>query len=57
MLKREHWLGLARELDWDLSYAQAREVFPAAVSGYWASLGLTLAHDDDDAPGPGQDAP
>jgi toluene monooxygenase system protein A len=37
VLKREHWLGLARELDWDFSYVQAREVFPGPVSGQVSS--------------------
>ncbi len=30
---RERWLGLARELDWELSYVQVDEAFPGAVSG------------------------
>jgi toluene monooxygenase system protein A len=33
VLKREHWLDLARELDWELSYVAADDVFPSALSG------------------------
>src|SRR5579862_5359741 len=33
MLKREQWLDLARKLDWDYSYVDAKEVFPEAMSG------------------------
>jgi toluene monooxygenase system protein A len=33
LLKRDDWLDLARELDWEFSYVSEREVFPEAVSG------------------------
>ena len=33
MLKRDEWLDLARKLDWNYSYVDAREVFPEVVSG------------------------
>lgn len=31
--KREDWLHLSRDLDWEFSYVSEAEVFPAAVSG------------------------
>jgi len=37
---RERWLGLARELDWELSYVQVDEAFPGAVSGEAAASAL-----------------
>jgi toluene monooxygenase system protein A len=33
LLKRDEWLDLARELDWDFSYVSERDVFPDAPSG------------------------
>lgn len=33
MLKREEWLPLARELDWDFSYTTEEDVFPEIISG------------------------
>src|SRR4051812_21125183 len=33
MLQREAWLDLARKLDWDFTYVDEAEVYPAAVSG------------------------
>jgi toluene monooxygenase system protein A len=33
MLRREQWLALARDLDWEFSYASEEEIFPAVVSG------------------------
>jgi toluene monooxygenase system protein A len=32
-MKRESWLELARDLDWDFSYVREEEVFPEAVAG------------------------
>jgi toluene monooxygenase system protein A len=33
MLRRDDWLDLARKLDWDFSYVDERDVFPAVASG------------------------
>ncbi|HTV21516.1 MAG TPA: YHS domain-containing protein [Polyangiaceae bacterium] len=33
MLERDDWLPLARNLDWELSYASERDVFPETMSG------------------------
>jgi toluene monooxygenase system protein A len=33
MLKRDQWLDLARDLDWDLGYVREEEAFPAALAG------------------------
>ncbi|HVR86576.1 MAG TPA: YHS domain-containing protein [Planctomycetota bacterium] len=33
MLKREEWLDLARKLDWNYSYVEAKDVFPETLSG------------------------
>jgi len=33
VVRREAWLDLARQLDWEPSYVQAEELFPKAVSG------------------------
>ncbi|HLY11848.1 MAG TPA: YHS domain-containing protein [Planctomycetota bacterium] len=33
MLKRDQWLDLARKLDWDFTYVDAREVYPEEISG------------------------
>ena len=32
-MKREEWLDLARNLDWDFSYVREEDVFPPEVSG------------------------
>ncbi len=33
MPSREHWLDLARKVDWDYSYVSEHEVFPTEISG------------------------
>ncbi len=33
MLKRNEWLDLGRDLDWDLSYVREEDAFPEALSG------------------------
>ena len=33
MLRREEWLDLARQLDWDWSYVREQEAFPEAQAG------------------------
>src|SRR5262245_20986693 len=33
MLKREEWLDLARQLDWELSYVSERDAFPPELAG------------------------
>jgi toluene monooxygenase system protein A len=33
MLKRDEWLDLGRELDWELGYVREEDAFPAAMSG------------------------
>src|SRR4051794_3813311 len=33
MLRREEWLDLARQLDWELTYVREEDAFPAEVAG------------------------
>jgi toluene monooxygenase system protein A len=33
VLKRREWLDLARKVDWDFSYVDARDVYPEALAG------------------------
>ena len=33
MPSREHWLDLARKVDWDYRYVTEQEVFPTEISG------------------------
>ena len=34
MLKRDDWLDLARKLDWEFSYVDEHEVYPASIAGH-----------------------